>query len=58
MVFHLQKSGLLDRGAFYAPKTMFYDSGTPVLWGLIPETRPETEFEKSGRQEARDCRAS
>ena len=58
MVFHPQKSGFLDRVAFYATKTMLDESGTLMLWGWRPETRPETEFEKSGRQEARDCRAS
>ena len=26
---------------------MLDESGTLVLWGWIPETRPETEFEKS-----------
>jgi beta-fructofuranosidase len=48
MIFHPQKTGLLDSGAFYAPKTMLDNSGRRVLWGWIPETRPESEFVKSG----------
>jgi beta-fructofuranosidase len=48
MVFQRQRSGLLDSGAFYAPKTMLDKLGRRVLWGWIPETRPEAEYEKAG----------
>jgi beta-fructofuranosidase len=48
MVFHSQKKGLLDSGSFYAPKTQAADNGDRILWGWIPETRPESEFSKAG----------
>jgi beta-fructofuranosidase len=48
MVFRPQKSGLLDSGAFYAPKTQVAANGGRILWGWIPETRPEAEFSKAG----------
>ncbi len=48
MVFHSQKKGLLDSGSFYAPKTQAAANGDRILWGWIPETRPESEFSKAG----------
>jgi beta-fructofuranosidase len=48
MVFHSQKQGLLDSGAFYAPKTQTAANGDRILWGWIPETRPESEFSQAG----------
>jgi len=48
MVFHSEKQGLLDSGAFYAPKTQTAASGERILWGWIPETRPEAEFSQAG----------
>ena len=45
MRFHSERSGLLDHGAYYAQKTQ---SGEPILWGWIPETRPEAEFRAAG----------
>jgi beta-fructofuranosidase len=48
MVFHSNKSGLLDSGAYYAPKTQIGAKGERILWGWIPETRPEAEFSKAG----------
>jgi beta-fructofuranosidase len=48
MKFHAQKSGLLDSGAYYAPKTQTAADGSRILWGWITETRPEAEFSKAG----------
>ncbi|HSC44778.1 MAG TPA: glycoside hydrolase family 32 protein [Candidatus Acidoferrum sp.] len=45
MRFHSERSGLLDHGAYYAQKTQ---AGEPILWGWIPETRPEAEFSGAG----------
>jgi beta-fructofuranosidase len=45
MRFYRERSGLLDHGAYYAQKTQ---SGEPLLWGWIPETRPEAEFKEAG----------
>jgi beta-fructofuranosidase len=48
MVFHPNKQGFLDSGAYYAPKTQLSSSGERILWGWIPERRPEAEFSKAG----------
>ncbi len=48
LVFHSQKRGLQDHGAFYAPKSQSDDQGRRILWGWIPETRPETQFRSAG----------
>ena len=48
MTFHPQSHGLLDTGAFYAPKSMLDEHGRRVLWGWIPETRPESQYEQAG----------
>jgi beta-fructofuranosidase len=46
--FHAERQGLLDNGAFYAPKSQLDARGRRILWGWIPETRPETEFSAAG----------
>jgi beta-fructofuranosidase len=48
LVFHSQKRGLLDLGAFYAPKSQLDAKGQRILWGWITETRPEAEFSAAG----------
>lgn len=48
MVFHSEKRGLLDHGAYYAPKSQLDAKGRRILWGWIPETRPEAEFSAAG----------
>lgn len=48
LVFHAEKRGLLDHGAFYAPKSQLDVRGRRILWGWIPETRPEAEFSAAG----------
>jgi beta-fructofuranosidase len=48
LVFHSEKRGVLDHGAYYAQKTQLDARGNRILWGWIPETRPEAEFSASG----------
>ena len=40
--------GLLDTGAFYAPKSMLDATGRRILWGWVTETRSEAEFVRAG----------
>jgi beta-fructofuranosidase len=48
--FAPQQKGELDYGprAYYAPKTMLDKDGNRILWGWIPETRPEAEYARAG----------
>ncbi|QNI31014.1 glycoside hydrolase family 32 protein [Alloacidobacterium dinghuense] len=48
--FTSQQKGVLDYGprAYYAPKTMLDKNGNRILWGWIPETRPEAEYSRAG----------
>ena len=48
--FHPLKSGELDygHGTFYAPKTQLDAHGNRILWGWLPETRPEAEYARAG----------
>jgi len=48
LVFHAERSGVLDHGAYYAQKTQLDRDGVRILWGWIPETRPEAEFSAAG----------
>ena len=48
LVFHSQKRGLQDNGSFYAPKSQLDEKGRRILWGWIPETRPEAQFSVAG----------
>ncbi|WP_188553525.1 glycoside hydrolase family 32 protein [Edaphobacter dinghuensis] len=48
MLFHSAKTGLLDLGAFYAPKSQLDANGQRILWGWIPERRPEAEYKAAG----------
>lgn len=48
LVFHTQKRGILDHGAYYAQKTQLDSEGNRILWGWIPEKRPEAEFSAAG----------
>jgi beta-fructofuranosidase len=43
-----KRSGVLDHGAYYAPKTFLTPDGRRILWGWIRETRPEAEFAAAG----------
>jgi beta-fructofuranosidase len=46
--FTAAREGLLDHGAFYAPKSFRAPDGRRILWGWITETRPEAEFAAAG----------
>ena len=48
LIFHTERRGLLDHGAYYAQKTQLDAKGNRILWGWIPETRPEAEFSAAG----------
>jgi beta-fructofuranosidase len=48
LVFHPQKRGLLDHGAYYAQKTQLDAKGNRILWGWIPEKRPDAELVAAG----------
>lgn len=46
--FHSERSGLLDHGAYYAPKSMLDRKGRRILWGWVQETRPHEEITSAG----------
>jgi beta-fructofuranosidase len=46
--FTSEKEGIVDFGAYYAAKTMVDEHGNRILWGWIPETRPEAEYRAAG----------
>jgi beta-fructofuranosidase len=48
MLFHPERSGLLDNGAYYAPKTQLDAHGRRILWGWIQERRPEKDYSAAG----------
>jgi len=48
IIFHSQRNGVLDYGAYYAQKTQLDAKGNRILWGWIPERRPEAEFSAAG----------
>jgi beta-fructofuranosidase len=48
LVFHVQRSGVLDHGAYYAQKTQVDAQGRRILWGWIPEKRPKAEHDAAG----------
>jgi beta-fructofuranosidase len=43
-----KRQGILDHGAYYAPKSFLAPDGRRILWGWIRETRPEREFAAAG----------
>jgi beta-fructofuranosidase len=42
------RMGVLDHGAYYAPKSFLAPDGRRILWGWIQETRQEVEFAAAG----------
>lgn len=48
MRFDKSNSGVLDLGAYYAPKTQVDAHGNRILWGWIPEQRPQAETVAAG----------
>jgi beta-fructofuranosidase len=43
-----ERTGVLDRGAYYAPKSFPAPDGRRILWGWIQETRPQAEYAAAG----------
>lgn len=54
LTFHTETTGELDYGLsptgnpYYAPKTQLDARGNRILWGWLPETRPEADFAAAG----------
>jgi beta-fructofuranosidase len=48
MLFQAESEGVLDRGAYYAPKSQLDAKGNRILWGWIQETRPQNEYGAAG----------
>ncbi len=46
--FHSERKGLLDQGAYYAPKSMLDEKGRRILWGWVQETRSPDETKAAG----------
>ena len=46
--FHAERRGVLDHGAYYAQKTQLDGKGNRILWGWIPEKRPDAELVAAG----------
>jgi beta-fructofuranosidase len=48
LLFHPQRTGVLDHGAYYAQKTQLDADGNRILWGWIPEKRTDAELRAAG----------
>jgi beta-fructofuranosidase len=46
--FQCERRGVLDHGAYYAQKTQLDAHGNRILWGWIPEKRPNTKLIAAG----------
>jgi beta-fructofuranosidase len=46
--FTPRRDGVLDHGAYYAPKSFEAADGRRILWGWIRETRPDAELKAAG----------
>lgn len=46
--FHSEKKGVLDHGAYYAPRSMADGQGRRVLWGWVQETRDAAAIKQAG----------
>lgn len=46
--FFPEKEGVVDWGSYYAAKTMLDRDGNRILWGWIPETRPDADLIAAG----------
>jgi beta-fructofuranosidase len=42
------RTGVIDHGAYYAPKSFIAPDGRRILWGWIRETRPEAQYSAAG----------
>lgn len=43
-----QEEGTIDFGSYYAARSMIDRDGNRILWGWIPETRPEKDYRAAG----------
>ena len=48
MLFQAESEGLIDQGAYYAPKTQLDSRDNRILWGWIQETRSQAEYSAAG----------
>ena len=46
--FTPEKEGVVDWGSYYAAKTMLDRDGNRILWGWIPEARPDADLIAAG----------
>jgi beta-fructofuranosidase len=46
--FTPEKEGVVDWGSYYAAKTMLDKNGNRILWGWIPEKRPDADLIAAG----------
>ena len=46
--FTAEKEGIVDWGSYYAAKTMLDRDGNRILWGWIPESRPDADLISAG----------
>ncbi|HUN84368.1 MAG TPA: glycoside hydrolase family 32 protein [Terracidiphilus sp.] len=46
--YTVSRTGVLDHGAYYAPKSFLAPDDRRILWGWIQETRQEVEFVAAG----------
>lgn len=46
--FHSEQKGILDHGAYYAPRSMTDSNRRRILWGWVQETRDPAESRKTG----------
>jgi len=46
--FTTEKEGVVDWGAYYAAKTQLDKDGNRILWGWIPERRPDVDLLAAG----------
>jgi beta-fructofuranosidase len=47
-VFHSERQGILDHGAYYAQKTQVDARGNRILWGWVTEKRTDDELRAAG----------
>ena len=46
--FQAEQKGIVDHGAYYAPRSMVDESGRRILWGWVQETRDPEVGRKAG----------
>ena len=46
--FHSERKGVLDHGAYYAPKSMLDGKMRRILWGWVQETRSKESIDAAG----------